>query len=338
LLIISALPKQWDSAGVAKMETIKHEFQELAGVKQVSLAFEIPDQVPFGKWEVLAPKGTTKDGQITLSLVTADEDYAKTLELKLIAGSFFDGSKEGIILNESAVKGLGEIPMNILGRKIKTIAGDDGITVTGIVKDYNYSSLQDRIAPIGFLHVKTNNRYRYLIVKLVNGPVAKHVEEVKRKWQEMSPHTPFNFSFMDDKFTALYKTELQLQKAARAATGLTLFIVLLGVTGVMALMLRKKIKEISVRKILGAGAFDIILIFLKEYAGMILVANVIAWPCAYITIDRIFEQFTYRTGQTASSYLLSFVLVGGVSLLLVVFQCIRTVVANPVKNLKTDSA
>jgi ABC-type antimicrobial peptide transport system permease subunit len=336
LLIVTALPKQWDSAGVARMETIKQEMLKLTGVKGVSISFEIPDRVPFGKWEVLAPKSSSADGQITLSLVTADEDYAKTLGLKLVNGNFFEHGKDGIVLNESAVRQLGETPDRVVGKKIKTIGGGDGIPVRGVVKDYNYSSLHNQISPVGFLHVSTNNTYRFLIVKLAAGNMARNLDAVKEKWKMMSPNTPFNFSFMDEKFAALYKTELQLQKASRLATVLNMLIVLLGITGVVAFMLQKRLKEIAVRRVLGARSIDIIVMFLKEYAGLIVVANLIAWPIAFFVSERMLEQFVYRINQNAFSYFMAIMLVGVLSFVIVSLQCFRTASANPVKNLKTE--
>lgn len=152
----------------------------------------------------------------------------------------------------------------------------------------------------------------------------------------MSPNTPFNYSFMDEKFAALYKTELQLQQASRLATVLNFIIVLLGITGVVAFMLQKKVKEIAVRKVLGARASDIIAMFLKEYAGLILIANLIAWPVAWLVSERILQQFAYRTDQTVVSYIVALALVAIISFLLVALQCFRSASANPVKSLKTE--
>jgi ABC-type antimicrobial peptide transport system permease subunit len=157
-----------------------------------------------------------------------------------------------------------------------------------------------------------------------------------QKWKEMSPNTPFNYQFMDEKFAALYKTELQLQKASGLATIVNLLIVFLGITGVVAFMLQKRVKEIAVRKVLGAESFDIIRLFLKEYAWLIIVASLIAWPLAYFTSEKVFEQFAYRTQQGPFSYLVAFGLVGLLSFTLVTLQCFRTAIASPVKNLKVD--
>ena len=336
LLVITALPKQWDSAGVARMESIKHEFLQLSGVSNVSIAFEVPDQIPFGKWEVLAPNSSSPDGQITLSLVTADEDYAETLGLRIMNGDFFEHGKDGIVLNESAVRRLGVPIDKMVGSYIRTIAGGDGVLVRGIVRDYNYSSMQDKIAPVGFLHLKTSNTYRFLVVRLRAGSVAQSLQGLREKWKSMTPNTPFNHTFMDDKFAALYKTELQLQKASKLATVLNLVIVLLGITGVVAFMLQKKGKEIAVRRVLGAGSIDIILMFIKEYAGLILIANIIAWPVAYLVSERMLQQFAYRTGQTLASYFIALVFVAAISFMLVALQCFRTASAKPVESLKME--
>ncbi|MET0243677.1 MAG: ABC transporter permease [Flavitalea sp.] len=336
LLVVTALPKQWDSAGVARMETIKHEMKELPGVSAASIAFDVPDAVPFGKWEVLAPKSSSADGQITLSLANADEDYAKTIGLKMVQGNFFEHSKEGIVLNEAAVRQLGEPTESIIGTKIKTIAGGEGIPVTGVVKDFNYSSMQEKIAPMGFLHLNTSNTYRFLVIKLATADITRNLDAVRNKWKEMSPNTPFNYSFMDEKFAALYKTELQLQKASNLATVLNFAIVFLGIIGVVAFMLQKRMKEIAVRKVLGAGAVDIIYMFLKEYAGLIALSSLIAWPIAYVASERMLQQFAYRTNQAASSYLGAFTLVAVLSFVLVTLQCLRTASANPITKLKAD--
>jgi ABC-type antimicrobial peptide transport system permease subunit len=336
VLIVTALPQQWDSAGVDRMKTIKNSMLELSGIKKVSIAFDIPDQVPSGKWEVLAPKSSSPDRQITLSLVTADEDYAKTMGLKIVNGNFFQDGKDGIILNESAVRQLGETPEKIIGKKIKTIAGDDGITVRGVVKDYNYSSLQDKIAPVGFLHLKSNNTYKYLVIKLGTDHISQSLQGLREKWKAMLPNTPFNYTFMDEKFNALYKSETQMREASVLAALLSFLIVLLGITGVVAFMLQRKVKEIAVRKLLGAGTIDIIVLFVKEYLGLISVANVIAWPVSYLVSERMLQQFAYRIDQTPISYLMALAIVAAISLLMVAAQCYRSASANPAASLKIE--
>jgi ABC-type lipoprotein release transport system permease subunit len=318
------------------METIKQNLLQLPSVKSVSLTFELPERVPGGRIVLYPDKNTGTEGGLNLPLIVADEDYAKTLGIQLKAGSFFNESQFGIVLNETAVKQLGFEPDNIVGRKILTPVGTDGLKVAGVVKDYNASSMQEKIGPVGFIHVKNRNLYRFLAVKLNTDNMLHAMETIRDKWKSLVPDAPFDYSFMDEKFASLYQSELQLKKASGIATVLNLIIVLLGIVGVVTFMLQKRMKEMAVRKVLGANALDIIFIFLKEYALLILIANIIAWPAAYLITEKLLDNFAYRVGQNAGTYLLALVIVAFISFALVGMQCFRTAVANPVKSLKSD--
>jgi ABC-type antimicrobial peptide transport system permease subunit len=162
------------------------------------------------------------------------------------------------------------------------------------------------------------------------------VEQVKSKWKTISPSSPFEYTFMDDRFQALYNSELQLKKATNVATILNFLIVLMGIFGVVAITLAKRNKEIAVRKVLGADVRNVLLLFNKDYAGLILVANIIAWPLAYIVTDNWLQNYNYRIGQSIYSYLTVGLLVFIVAFLLVTAQCLRTATSNPVKSLRSE--
>ena len=152
----------------------------------------------------------------------------------------------------------------------------------------------------------------------------------------MSPNAPFDYTFMDDKFEAIYKSELQLKTAADVATVLNLIIVLLGILGVVAFTLNKRMKEIAVRKVLGANAASIIMLFLKEYAWLIIIANVIAWPLAYMTTEHFLQNFAYRVQQDVFPYLLVLGSVAALAFGLISLHCAKSAVANPVKSLRSE--
>lgn len=336
LLVITAFPKQWDKAGVLKMESIKQNLQELPFVKDATLAFDLPEGIPVGRFVLYPPKSSGIDQQVNLPVATADEDYAKTFGVEMKAGSFFSNSKDGVVLNETAVKQLGLKNENAVGKKIETAAAGAPLTITGIIKDFNISSLQDKIGPVGFVHVNSSNTYRYLVVKLGTNNILQAIKDIKAKWQSFLPNAPFDYTFMDEKFASLYKTELQLQTAANIATALSLIIVLLGIIGVIAFMLHKRTKEIAVRKVLGANAGNIVFIFLKEYAPLIIVANIIAWPIAYLISGQLLQNFAYRIEQTIFSYLIVFVFISVVCFILIGLQCYKAAITNPVKSLQTE--
>ena len=239
-------------------------------------------------------------------------------------------------MNETAVKQLGLDNGNAVGKIITTPAAGSGLTITGVMKDFNFSTLQDKIGPIGFAHVSTGNTYRYLVVKLNGKNIPSTIQHIKSEWKSFAPSAPFDYTFMDEKFTSLYKSELQLQTAANIATILNIIIVLLGIIGVVAFMLNKRNKEIAVRKVLGANAGNIILLFVKEYALLIIIANILAWPSAYMMTERLLQNFAYRVEQNILPYVIVLAFIACISFVLIATQCFRTARANPVKSLRTE--
>lgn len=336
VMVITAFPKQWDSAGVLRMESIKQGMLQLPFVKSASLTFDVPDDEPYGRIILYPPNQSSATAKLNLPVSSADEDYAKTFGIKLISGSFFAKSKDGIVLNETAIKQLGLTPENAIGSQIKTPIANAPVTIAGVMKDYNFSSMQSKIGPIGFTHLKNNPVYRMLAVKLSTTNMPQAINEMKAKWKSFASNEPFEYSFMDEKFAALYKAQLQLRTAANTSTILNIVIILLGIIGVVAFMLVKRDKEIAVRKVLGANTANILFLFLKEYAALIIISNLIAWPLAYIVTEKWLQNFAYRMHQNIFPYLIVLVFVSVIAFGLIILQCFKTAVANPVKSLRTE--
>lgn len=330
IMVITAFP----GTGVLGMENFKQSLLQLPFVKSASLSSVVPDDEPQGRIILYPPKESSATDQLSLPVSSADKDYAKTFGIKMISGSFFANNTDGIVLNETAINQLGLTPENTIGAKIQTPIANAPVTILGVMKDYNFSSLQSKIGPIGFTHLTKN--YRTLAVKLSTTNMAHAVQEIKTKWKSFTPNLPFDYTFMDEKFAALYKAQLQLQTAANTATILNIIIVLLGIIGVVAFMLVKRDKEIAVRKVLGANKANILFLFLKEYAGLIIISNLIAWPLAYIATEKWLQNFAYRMHQNIFPYLIVFLFVSVIAFGLIILQCFKVAIANPVKSLRIE--
>jgi putative ABC transport system permease protein len=334
LLVLTAFPKQWDSTGVLKMETIRNGMETVPGVRSASLSFEVPDRTPPGTVDLL-PSGSNQT--TVVRAIVADENYAATFGLHTRQGNFFSryresSSKNEIILNETAAKLLGVTATNTT---IKTPQGFT-FTVSGIVNDFNYSSFQESIGPLAFLHVRDSRSYRYLTFKIDGQHIEQTIAALKERWKTLSPNAPFEYNFMDERFSALYRSETQLKKATNLATVLNLVIVFMGIFGVTAFTLARRNKEIAVRKVLGAEAKNIIALFLKDYAVLILIANIIAWPLAYWATNQWLQNYVYRMEQTIVPYVTVFGFVVVSTFLFITIQCYKTALMNPVKNLRTE--
>jgi ABC-type antimicrobial peptide transport system permease subunit len=334
LLVITPFPKQWDSAGVVRMQAIRNEMETVPGVRSASISYEVPDRMPPGGIDLL-PEGSS---HITVvHSIAADENFARTFGLKMSQGDFFDNYRTGaarneIILNKTAAKLLGVHTVNQI---VRTPSGKT-VTVAGIVNDFNYSSFQQSIGPMAFIHIKDSPQYRFMTFKIAGGNMESTIAALKAKWRTLLPNAPFEYNFMDERFKALYQSEVQLKKATYLATVLNLVIVFMGIFGVMAFTLARRNKEIAVRKVLGAESLNIVLLFFKDYAILILIANIIAWPLAYWATNQWLQNYAYRMQQNITPYASVFVTVALSTFLFVTILCLKATQANPVKNLRTE--
>jgi putative ABC transport system permease protein len=338
VMVLTAFPKQWDSIGTARMERIRDGLKQLPQVTDASMSFEIPNRVPPAV-SALLPEGSSITQPMNILSPDVDNHYAATFGLHVIQGSFFGQGQGGYVphqcvLNQAALKAFGWT--NAVGKKVKWVTGNIDFTVAGVVKDFNYSSVQDAVLPVVFMNTKDAWSYRYVSLK-INGPVDnKTVDIVRAKWKELSPNAPFEYTFMDEKFAALYRSELQLKKASGLATVLNMVIVFMGIFGVMAFTLARRSKEMALRRVLGADVKNIITLFVRDYALLILVANIIAWPLAYSFTNKWLESYAYRIQQDLGP----FVLVGACTFLmaftLIAVQCFKVAVANPAQRLRME--
>ena len=337
LMVISAFPKQWDSVGVARMESIRNGLMTSAAVKDATVSFEIPERLPPNVFSVV-PEGARNNQTVTIQNISVDERFGSTYGLHLLEGRFFRELEGGFVsgetvITQTAMKDFGW--KHAIGKKIH-FADGTSITVVGVVGDYNQSTLHEAMMPLAFTQVKDANAYRYLTLKLKPGLLSASIDQVKKRWKELTAGSPFEYFFMDEKLQTLYQSERELKKAADIATGLMLFIVLLGIFGVLSLALAKRTREIAVRKILGAQVLDILSLFFREYAGLLLIATIIAWPLAYYFTNRWLEQFAYRIVQPFAVYMIAAVVLMLAAFVLISLQCLRVARSNPAETLHTD--
>ncbi len=196
--------------------------------------------------------------------------------------------------------------------------------------------MQQKVAPIIFFNVEFAPIYRYLSFKMQPGNITATIDAIQKKWTSLMPGAPFEYKFMDDTLARLYKTEIQLKKASYTATVLALIIVLLGVLGLISLSIQKRTKEIGIRKVLGSSVAGIILLFIKEFLLVIIIAGFVACPLAYIIMQRWLNEYAYRINITYQPFIISIIALGFITALVICIQTIKAAVANPVKSLRTE--
>lgn len=336
--IVSAqVPRDWTEKGVQHIRSIRDEFTELPDVSSVSLSWQTPNGWDIGKLLVFAEGKDSTQAIATQSLVT-DEQYVQTFRIPVKAGRFFEGRNDSlnIVINETAAKALGyKNAEEAIGKKI-VLPGNNAITVLGVTSDFHFSSMKEKIQPITFIHVDAYNVYRFLSFKLKPGNIAHSLQNLQKKWSVLLPGTPFDYSFMDDTLGRLYQSEMQLKKASQAASVLMLIIVLLGVVSLISINIQKRAKEIGIRKVLGASAFTIMSLFLKEFLLVLLVGSLASVPVALYLMHNWLNNYAYRINLTAQPFLLPFLVLGTVITLVIVLQIRKVAVVTPINSLRTE--
>jgi putative ABC transport system permease protein len=338
-VVASQVPRNWSPAGVRKMLTIRNEFASMPEVNNVTLSYEIPNGNNGNELQVYK-YGSDSARAVSTQILATDENYLSTYQIPLYSGAFFDnrGLDSGkVVLNETAVMALGfKNASDAVGRQLRIHNDPTVFTIKGVTKDFHFFSMQDAMPPIMFFNVTTAVSHRYLSFKLKPGNISSIIAAIEKKWAQLLPGSSFEYTFMDDTLKKMYATEVQLKKAAYTSTALSLIIVLLGVLGLVSLSIHKRVKEIGIRKVLGASLPNIILLFVKEFIIVIVAAGLIACPLAYYLMKEWLNNYAYRISITAQPFILAVAGLGLITLLLIGLQTLKAAQTSPAKSLKTE--
>jgi hypothetical protein len=343
LLVLTTMPSFesfYDSTKthVSRVLAFRDDLHSVANVESSTVSFDIPNG-EYSDNLNLIPEGSASNQVLSLPYLVTDEYFAKTYGLRLKEGRFLDPKPIGlamdeIVLNEAAVKAFGW--KTGVGKKVKLAFAGVWVNVVGVVEDFNFFSLHKKISPIAFASVHSFKKTKYITVKFRTNNISNMMAGIQQKWNTFFAGDPVDFSFMDDKLKALYTSEIQLRMTINIATIMNMVIVFLSIFGMLVSALHKRAKEMAVRKVLGAGTLSIVGIFVKEYAYLILLSVVIAWPLAYLITDKWLEDYAYHITQNAGPYLIVSSLVLGAASALIAIKCYQVVSASMMKSLRSE--
>jgi putative ABC transport system permease protein len=317
-----------------KYESLKAAFLQNPAIVRVSASSQVPPEKLYDL-EVW-PSEERQSGRRRMKIVVVEYDFFETLGMEIAAGrtfskSFGTDAEAGLVLNESAVKAFGWDAA--LGKKLGAAWNDKQGTIIGVVKDFHFESLHQKIEPVMFFMESFHN---YLLVRIHPTHNVETLSFLKEEWQKVAPHRPFEYSFLDAEFDRLYKSEEKLGSLFGYFSMLAIFIACLGLFGLAAFAAERRTKEIGIRKVLGASTASVVALLTKEFVKLVLMANIVAWPIAYFAMNRWLQEFAYRIDIGV----LTFVLAGSVTLVIalltVSFQSLRAALANPVEALRYE--
>ncbi|HTL08863.1 MAG TPA: ABC transporter permease [Chitinophagaceae bacterium] len=316
--------------------SFKNELKRNSAVQQVSLM----SGEPGGFHDSYGFEYEGKPGErLLLNTEFTDFDYVKTLGLSIIAGRDFSGSfptdsAKAVLINHSAATRMGYTPDQAVGKWVKNLVSDTARRyIVGVVEDFHYMSLKE---PIGGLVITPGPDLRLALVKMKTRELQATLNDFKRIYTQLVPAYPFEYSFLDEKFNQLYKTELRQKSVLTAFSVIAICIACLGLFGLASYTAVKRTKEIGVRKVLGSSVQDIVVLLSKDLLKPVLLGTLIALPLGYYFTAKWLQGFAYRVplhwwmfaGAAAMAIL--------IALFTVSVQAIKAALANPVKSLRTE--
>jgi len=339
-ILSSQVPRDWTLEGVERMKTIRNEFETMPQISQATLSYEIPNGNYGGQTLVYQPKAEIAEAVTMLSLAI-DDKFLSTFQIPIKAGSSLAGigkiDSSKILINERAAQALGwKNAEEAIGQQVKIPNNDMLFTIQGVSSDFHFSSMHQQIRPIIFFNLSVFQAYRYLSFRINPTNINGTITAIQNKWTELLPNSSFEYVFMDETLMNLYASEIQLKKAAYNASLLSIIIVLLGIIGLVSLSIHKRIKEIGIRKVLGASSPKIIKLFLLEFLRVIVVACVIAGPIAYFIMDNWLKNYVYRINITARPFIYSIGALVIITIVLIGLLTWKAANLNPAKSLRTE--
>lgn len=318
-----------DSTIINKLRLFKEKVKTYSTVKNVSISSNIPGIE--NSWVGRLRKSETDDDLITASRTRVDIDYIDTYNLELIAGKNFSSENpDQVILNHSAIKVFGyNSPEDALGIKLM---GDHEII--GVINDYHEQSLQYPVIPT---MLTTGQGYlKYITINVNPGNFNHVVKEIQEVWSTIFPELPFDYFFLDQFFNMQYQQEQRLTKIFAYFSGIGIFISCLGLFGFTYYVAHQRIKEIGIRKTLGASVFNLLKLLSLESVRLVLIAGTVALPLSYYLSIEWLSSYAIKIEPGIQLYLLSIILIGSLAFLSTLFLILKVIKINPAESLRYE--
>lgn len=323
-----------DQANIRKLPAFKQSLLQVQGVQSVSFSNDVPSS--DNTWSSNFAFDHKDDEQYQVTMKFADEDYFDTYQLHLIAGRSYEksDSMKEVVINETLVQKLGITdPGEAIGKDIR-IGRGPWHPVVGVVKDFKTSSLRDNVKPL--LIGQTNNYYSVTSVKLRSSNIPKAQENIQSLWNLYFPEYAYAGSFMEDSINRFYEQENQLSLLYKIFACLAIFISSLGLYGLVSFMAVQKVKEVGIRKVLGASTGNIVFLFSREFSILIAISFLVAAPLAYLMMQKWLQDFAYRIELGVGVFILAIVISMLIAWITVGYKAIGAAIVNPVKSLRSE--
>lgn len=336
-ILVLRAPNDWDSSYVGAITALKVDLMRRPGVEYVVATSDVPGQVPTLRAGGVRKTSDPKSAGFDCTPPNIDYNYVEMLGLKLLAGRSFsealgdDYSK--VLVNEAAMTKLGiDKPEDAVGVQI-TFWGDT-YQIIGVLKDYHHESMRKAILPMIF---RFNPLYRgYISIKSRGLAAPDLIHQAEQAWNQHFQGYPFEYFFLDENFDKQYVSDQQFKRILTAFALIAIFIACIGLFGLSMLTAARSVKEIAVRKVLGATTIGIVALLSRKYAALLVIASALALPAAWVVVDRWLQGFVVRVHLSVWYFVLPVGMAAIAALVAAGLKTLDAARANPVVNLKHE--
>jgi putative ABC transport system permease protein len=319
----------------ASIPSIKAELTAYSSIIDVAASSHVPGKMP-GQHAVL-PQGYSLTQTQSMADISINPDFIPLMGIQIVEGRNFSHDIasdpiDSILINEAAARRFDW--KNPVGKTIYFMPKDTNKTVIGVVGDYHLKSLHHKILPLYIDNDPSN--FLYISIKMKPDNISETLHFLRKKWKEIAPAQTFDCFFLDESFDLQYQADEKLVVIFSNFTFLAIFIACLGLFGLAAFTAEQRTKEIGIRKALGATVSNIVMLLSREFIKWVLIANIIAWPIAYLAMNRWLQNFAYRINIGIGTFVLAALLALLIALLTVGYQAVRAARANPVDSLRYE--
>jgi putative ABC transport system permease protein len=312
-------------------ETVKNNLLKQTGIEAVTASggdlLNNGSSTGDADWD-----GKDPNFAFMVNQMSVDNNFLKTMKIPLALGSDFTGTpadSTNYIFNETAIAQMGM--KNPIGKRFKFHEKDGRII--GVVKDFHFQNMHKKIAPMILFYSPWKWK---MYVKVQPGQERKAIAEVEKEWKKYNPMYPFDFSFLEADFDKMYKTDQTVGKLFNIFAGLAILISCLGLFGLATYTAQTKVKDIGIRKVLGATVSNIVFMLSKGFVKLVAIATLIAFPIGWYTMNNFLENYQYRVEIGWQTFAIAGILALIIALITISFQAIKAALMNPVKSLKVE--
>lgn len=322
-----------------QFESFKHDLEKGGNVLGVARSSRVPSGRLLDMQDVQIMEGSSMQSmKVDLKCLSTDHDFVPTYGMTMAAGRNFSKDfgtdTNNFVINETAVRALGwKTAQNAVGKDMR-YGGVQG-KVVGVVKDFHFESLHQMIVPMLF-RLPSNQGYHKLSIKIDGKNVQATMKSIQQIWKNYLPDVPFESTFIDEKFDQLYHSEQQQGSLFTIFSCIAIFIACLGLFGLSAFTISQRVKEIGVRKVLGASVPQIVTELSKDFLKLVLVAAIIALPIAWYSMSKWLMDFAFRINVSWWVLLMAGVAALVIAFVTISFQSVKAAMANPIKSLRAE--